>query len=176
MVACLECQTKEINIPKEYGVIIIAHGDVPLDYFEKENMTMAEEHIEKWSEMVREWPRNEINDPLSHDTKILEKYIMKKGGYPIFEIGNLEFASPTLEEALENVIKKGAQRVIFIGGTGFMDRSSHSLIDIPEAIEKLRKIHPSIEMNYIKPNIELVCTELAHMITSKVEKAIKNKN
>lgn len=169
---CPECQIKNVRIPEEYGVVLIAHGDVPLSYLEKKNMNMAEEHIEKWSEMVRKWPRDEKNDPLSHDTQILENYIKEKGGYNNFEIGNLEFATPTLEEALKKVLEQGADKIIFIGGTGFMDRSSHSLVDIPEAIQKLQKKYPSVEMIYQSPNIDLVCPELAQIITSKVEKMI----
>jgi sirohydrochlorin ferrochelatase len=110
---------------------------------------------------------------LSHDTSILKEYIIETGGYANFEIGNLEFVSPTLEDALEKILKHGAEKVIFVGGTGFMDRSSHSLVDIPEAIEKLQKTHHYIRMSYIEPNIDLVCTELAQIITAKVEDAIK---
>ena len=169
---CEECQIKPMHIPEEYGVVLIAHGDVPLSYLEKKNMNMAEQHIEKWSEMVRNWPRDEKNDPLLHDTLILEKHIKERSGYQNFEIGNMEFASPTLEEALEKVLNSGVEKVIFIGGTGFMDRSSHTLIDIPEAIDKLQKSHPNVKMSYIKPNIDIVCAELANMIVNKVKKAI----
>ncbi|WP_286242750.1 hypothetical protein [Methanobacterium ferruginis] len=38
---------------------------------------------------------------MSHDTSILKEYIIEKGGYANFEVGNLEFVSPTLEDALE---------------------------------------------------------------------------
>lgn len=171
---CHECQMQEPRLHDDYGVVIIAHGDVPLSYLDKKNMNMAEEHVEKWSDMVRDWPRDEKNDPLWHDTIILEKYIKEKGGYPNFEIGNLEFASPTLEDALEKVLKHGAEKVIFIGGTGFMDRSSHSLVDIPEAVLKLKQTHPSVEMSYVEPDIELVCTDLAKIITAKVDNVIKD--
>ena len=163
---CIECQIKDNSISEDYGVILVAHGDVPLSYLEKKDMNMAEEHIEKWSEMVRDWPRNEKNDPLLHDTRILEDYIKDKSGYSNFEIGNLEFSAPTLEDALQKVLNRGAERVIFIGGTGFMDRSSHSLVDIPEAVDKLQKEYPSVELSYEEPDIDFVCPELAKMIVS----------
>ncbi len=169
---CPDCQIEYKPATKDYGVVLIAHGDVPLSYLEGRNMKMAEEHIEKWSEMVCNWPRNEKNDPLSYDTSIMENYIKNKGKYSNFEIGNLEFASPTLEEALEKVLNNGAQKVIFIGGTGFMDRNSHSLVDIPEAIDKLQKIHSSVEMSYIPPDIDRVNCELAKIIVAKMEKSI----
>jgi len=175
--SCTECQINEIHLPEEYGVVIIAYGDVPLTYMEKKNMNMAGEHIEKWSDIVRNWPRDEINDPLFHDTRILEKLIKRKGGHPNFEIGTLEFAPPTLEEALQKVIKRGAEKVIFIGGTGNIDRSSHTLVDIPQAIDKLQQANPSVKLIYKEPDIGLVCTELAKIIASKVEKVIeKNKS
>lgn len=173
---CHECQIEKNPVLEDYGIILVAHGDVPLDYLEKKDMNMAEEHIEKWSQMVRDWPHKEENDPLLYDTRILEDYIKDKGGYSNFEIGNLEFSSPTLEDALKKVLDQGAEKVIFIGGTGFMDRSSHSLVDIPEAVEKLQKKYPSVEMEYEKPDIDLVCPELSKIIVTKVEKAIINKN
>lgn len=123
--------------------------------------------------MVRNWPRNEDNDPLTHDTKLLEVLIKEKGGYPNFEVGNLEFASPTLEEALEKVKPRGATNVLFIGGTGFLDRSSHSLVDIPKAIEKLQNKYPDVKMFYDEPNLDLICPELALLMISKVKKALK---
>lgn len=169
-----ECQIEKNPISEEYGVVLVAHGDVPLDYLEKKDMNMAEEHIEKWSEMVRDWPRNEENDPLLHDTRILENHIKEKGGYSNFEIGNLEFSSPTLEDTLKKVINRGAEKVIFIGGTGFMDRSSHSLVDIPEVIDKLQKKYPSVEMRYEEPDIDFICPELSKMIVTKIKNVIKN--
>lgn len=170
---CSECHIENNPVLEDYGVILVAHGDVPLDYLEKRDMNMAEEHIEKWSDMVRDWPRDEANDPLLHDTRILEDYIKDKGRYSNFEIGNLEFSSPTLEDALKKVMNRGAEKVIFIGGTGFMDRSSHSLVDIPEAIAKLQKKYPKVELVYEEPNIDFVCPELAKMIITKVKKAIE---
>jgi hypothetical protein len=166
---CPECEIRPEMPQGDYGMLIIAHGDVPLDYLDKKNMENAEEHVEKWSDMVRNWPRDEENDPLLHDTSLLEKFIGKKGGYDNFEVGNLEFASPTLEEALEKVLKRGVKWVLFVGGTGFMDRSSHSMVDLPEAIEKLQKIHPEVELIYAEPDLDLVCRDLVNLMVLKVK-------
>lgn len=171
----VECLIDDVPSSKDYGVVLVAHGDVPLDYLEKRDMNMAEEHIEKWSDMVRDWPRDEKNDPLLHDTCILENYIRDKGGYSNFEIGNLEFSVPTLEDALKKVLNRGAEKIIFMGGTGFMDRSSHSLVDIPEAIGKLQNKYPSVELSYKEPDIDFVSLDLAKIIVTKVENALKNK-
>jgi len=62
--------------------------------------------------------------------------------------------------------------VIVAGGTGFFDRSSHTLIDIPEAIERLKGRHPAIEITYVYPDIGLVKDDLARAIVFKIERAI----
>jgi len=87
------------HFSKDWGIVLIAHGDVPLDYLQNsKKMEMTEEHIDKWSDMVRYWPRNQENDPLYFDTLELEKSIKERVDYEI-EIGNLEFSSPTLQDA-----------------------------------------------------------------------------
>lgn len=157
-----------------YGVVLVAHGDIPLEHLQsgKSMMDGAEGHIEAWSEMVRGWPRTESNDPLYFDTLRLEKLIREKGGYENLEVGNLEFSSPSLLECVDKVAGRGARKIHFLGGTGFMDRSSHTLIDIPAAIDKLRRQRPGIEMTYACPDIGLVCDDLAYMIARKANEAM----
>lgn len=158
---------------KDWGVLLIAHGDVPLEYLQNsKKMEMTEKHIDKWSDMVRDWPRNQENDPLYFDTLELEKHIKERVNYEI-EISNLEFSSPTLQDAVDKLVGRGVNKIYFLGGTGFMDRSSHTLVDIPEALDKLKKSNPDVEMEYIYPNIGLVCEDLTLMLREKVNHAIK---
>ena len=158
---------------KDWGVLLIAHGDVPLDYLQNsKKMEMTEKHIDKWSDMVRDWPRDQDNDPLYFDTLELEKRIKERADYEI-EIGNLEFSSPTLQDAVDKLVERGVNRIYFLGGTGFMDRSPHTLVDIPEALDKLRKDNPDVEMEYIYPDIDLVCDDLTLMLREKVNHAIE---
>jgi sirohydrochlorin cobaltochelatase len=161
------------NFNEDWGVVLIAHGDVPLDYLQNSRMGITEKHIEKWSDMVRNWPRNEENDPLYFDTLKLEERIREKVAYEV-EVGNLEFSSPTLQEALDKLTERGVEKVYFMGGTGFVDRSSHTLADIPAAIAKLKEDNPDVEIEYIYPNIDLVCDDLTLMLVEKVNQAIKN--
>lgn len=159
----------------DFGVVMIAHGDIPLEYLNSGEFGMgkAEKHIEAWSDMVRKWPRTEENDPLSYDTAMLEKLIRENGGYVNFQVGNLEFASPTLEEAVDKALLDGAKTILFIGGTGFCDRSSHTLVDIPEAVLKLQESHPDIKMTYAYPNMALVSADFAAIIADKVYEALE---
>jgi sirohydrochlorin cobaltochelatase len=157
----------------EWGVVLIAHGDVPIDYLQNAKMEMTEEHIDKWSTMVRNWPRNEENDPLYCDSLELEKRVKGKVRYEI-EVGYLEFSSPNLQEALHRLTARGVKKVYFIGGTGFMDRSSHTLVDIPKALAKLEEDNPDVEIEYVYPNIEQVCDDLSLMLVEKVNQAFEN--
>lgn len=159
---------------EDWGVVLIAHGDVPIDYRQNsKKMDLTEKHVDKWPNMVRNWPRNEENDPFYFDTLELEKHIREKVGYEI-EIGNLEFSSPTLQEALNKLRERGVKKVYFMGGTGFMGRSSHTLVDIPEALAKLKENNPDVEIEYIYPNLDQVCDDLTLMLVEKVNQAIKN--
>ncbi|MGZ4893169.1 MAG: sirohydrochlorin chelatase [Halobacteriota archaeon] len=172
-----QVEHKEIpsgNFNEDWGVVLIAHGDVPIGYRQSsKKMEMTEKHIDTWSDMVRDWPRNEENDPLYFDTLELEKHIKEKVGYEI-EIGNLEFSSPSLQEALNKLMDRGVEKVYFMGGTGFMDRSCHTLVDIPEALAKLKEDNPGVEIEYIHPNIDQVCDDLTLMLVEKVNQAIRN--
>ncbi len=86
-------------------------------------------------------------------------------------IGNLEFSSPTLQEALNQLKERKVKKVYLIGGTGFMDRSSHTLVDIPEAVGQLRANNPDVELEYVYPNINVVCDDLGLMLAEKVDQA-----
>jgi sirohydrochlorin cobaltochelatase len=159
---------------EDWGVVLIAHGDVPIDYRQNsKKIDLTEKHVDKWPNMVRNWPRSKENDPFYYDTLELEKHIREKVEYEV-ETGNLEFSSPTLQEALNKLTKRGVQKVYFIGGTGFMGRSSHTLVDIPDALAKLKENNPDVEIEYISPNLDQVCDDLTLMLVEKVNQAIKD--
>ena len=158
----------------DWGVVLIAHGDVPLEYHQRsKQMETTGKHIDQWSNMVRNWPRNEENDPLHHDTIELEKHIKEKAGYEI-AIGNLQFSPPTLQEALDKLTARGVKKVYFMGGTSCMGRSSHTLVDIPKALAQLKEANPDVELEYIYPNIDQVCDDLSLMLVEKANRAIKD--
>jgi sirohydrochlorin ferrochelatase len=153
------------------AVVLIAHGDVPGDFIQKNSSVMdnAEKHAAKWSEMVQKWPRNEENDPNYADTLVLVT-MLREMLWPVpLEIGYLEFAIPSIDQSFDRLIAAGAKYVIVAGGTGFFDRSSHTLIDLPEAIERLRTRKPDVEITYAYPDIDLVKDELVRAIVYNIE-------
>lgn len=156
------------------GVVLVAHGDVPHDFSAKNTGVVqdAEKHARDWSKMGKEWPRSEENDPNYYDTIVL-KVKLREMFWPIpVEVGYMEFASPDVDEAFEKLLRTGVKKVIFCGGTAFFGRSSHSLIDIPEHIDRLKAKHPEVEIVYAYPEQELVMGELAKAVSFKVEQAI----
>lgn len=54
----------------------------------------------------------------------------------------LQFASPFLEETIEDLVQRGARRVIVF--PLFIAAGSHLLQDIPEAVEKAGKAYPGV--------------------------------
>jgi sirohydrochlorin cobaltochelatase len=154
------------------AVVLVAHGDVPRDFIMKNTGTMkdAEEHAAKWSGAVQDWPRTEQNDPNYTDTLVLVTMLREMFWPMPLEIGYLEFARPAIEESFDKLIANGIKRVIVTGGTGFFDRSSHTLIDIPEAIERLKQRRPGVEITYAYPDIDLVKNELVRAIAFNIDR------
>jgi sirohydrochlorin ferrochelatase len=156
------------------AVVLVAHGDVPRDFVlaNKGVMKDAEEHAAKWSAAVQDWPRTAENDPNYADTLVLIA-MLREMLFPLpMEIGYLEFARPSMDEAFDRLVAAGVKRVVVVGGTGFFDRSSHTLIDIPEAIERLKKKHPDVEITYAYPDVDLVKDELTRAMAYNIEKAL----
>lgn len=157
------------------GVVLVGHGDVPLDFIRQKGALMekTESQAEQWSDMVRDWPRTELNDPNYYDTILLRKELQEKLWRMPIEVGYLEFASPSADVAFNKLVRAGAKRVLIVGGTGFFDRSSHTLLDIPDLIASLTVKYPDVEIVYAFPDIDLVMGELVRAIEYKIERAIE---
>ncbi|OPY30938.1 MAG: sirohydrochlorin cobaltochelatase [Methanocella sp. PtaU1.Bin125] len=156
------------------AVVLVGHGDVPRDFIMQNMGVMkeAEEHAARWSETVRDWPRTEDNDPNYYDTLVLVTKLREMFWPVPVEIGYLEFARPSIGESFDKLTAAGNKKIVVLGGTGFFDRSSHTLIDIPEAIERLKKRRPDVEITYAYPDIGLVKDDLARAVAFKVERAL----
>ncbi|MCP4718101.1 MAG: cobalamin biosynthesis protein CbiX, partial [Desulfobacteraceae bacterium] len=55
----------------------------------------------------------------------------------------LQFASPSLEETIEDLVQRGAGRIIVF--PFFIAAGSHLLKDIPELIERADKAYPGVD-------------------------------
>lgn len=80
--------------------------------------------------------------------QMIEK-AMERVEAPIQEIGFLELVTPTIPEAIETAIQKGATTVTVI--PVLLLAGVHSNQDIPERIREVKQKHPDITFHYGKP-------------------------
>jgi sirohydrochlorin ferrochelatase len=159
---------------KGYGIVLVAHGDVPAAYIKAKRayMVKSEHFVEKMSELASGISRNDFNDPLYHDAMEVADSVRRKVGFARLEVANLGFSRPTVGDVVDGMAADGIENILFIGGTGFFDRSSHSLIDIPAAIERQRQRYPGIRMIYAPPDVDLIMPQLARAVIEKLEEAL----
>lgn len=77
----------------------------------------------------------------------LKKYgemVQAASGAEIVEVASLQFNKPDLPEALETVIKKGADRVVIV--PLFLYNGIHMQEDIPAVIAEEKAKNPSVEI------------------------------
>ena len=79
--------------------------------------------------------------------KIVEM-LRAMGKWDMVEAGFLQLAKPGLTEAVEDIVGKGAERVVVMPLLLFS--GNHVLKDIPEEIEKEQKKYPDVEFCYAK--------------------------
>jgi precorrin-8X/cobalt-precorrin-8 methylmutase len=88
--------------------------------------------------------------------------------WDMVEAGFLQLAKPGLTEAVEDIVGKGAERVVVMPLLLFS--GNHVLKDIPEEIEKEQKKYPDVEFCYAK-NIG-ADERIAQITREKIEDAV----
>ena len=98
---------------------------------------------------LRNWPRNEQNDPFQNASQKLATSLTEESGYEVI-VGYNEFCSPSLDEALQSAASKNSEKIIV--ATPMMTRGGeHAEKDIPVKIVEFRKRYPQIEIAYAWP-------------------------
>ncbi len=136
---------------KDTGILIVQHGDFPFDFIEKqpEMYHRIESVMQRLSEASKQLDHSPEQDPHAADTRKLAD-VVRMAGYDV-EIGYLDFALPTIADAVNTLKARGHKKIILANSPGLMMRSSHSLIDIPAAIEAIKAAEPGLELVYAKP-------------------------
>jgi sirohydrochlorin cobaltochelatase len=99
---------------------------------------------------IRNWPRTEANDPYKAGLERLASALRPLLPTELFAIGYNEFCRPTIAEAIGEVIRAGAQRVLVMP-TMLTPGGVHSERDIPQALEAVRRQHPAALIEYAWP-------------------------
>ena len=155
------------------AVVLVAHGDTPEGY--APDASLLREYgrdLARAEKLLVDWPRPGEIDPHQADSLVLAAALREMFWPRPVGIGYLEFARPTIGESFDRLTAAGARRVVVAGGTSFFSRSSHSLRDIPEAVEGLKRRQPDVEIIYAGPDLGLVERELARAIVFNIERAL----
>ena len=160
-----------------HGVILVGHGGIPKDC-PQDLVTMLKrleaqrraakqppspEEIELDTK-IRRWPRTAATDPYEAGLQAVAARLQTQLGDVLFGIAYNEFCAPTLEEAVEELIARGATHIT-VTTTMFTPGGSHSEIEIPEILDQLRPKHPDVELCYAWPfDLGLVARTLAQQI------------
>jgi sirohydrochlorin cobaltochelatase len=119
----------------------------------------AEEH--ELDTRIRRWPRTPETDPYQSGLEAVATQLRASLGETLFAVAYNEFCAPTLEESVDDLIKKGA-RHITVATTMFTPGGSHSEIEIPEILERLRRQYPEVELRYAWPFDLSMVADLLH--------------
>ena len=155
---------------KDTGILMVQHGDFPFDFIEKqpEMYHRIESVMQRLSEASKRLDHSPEQDPHAADTRKLADAV-RMAGYDV-EIGYLDFALPTIADAVNTLKARGHKKIILANSPGLMMRSSHSLIDIPAAIGAIKAAEPGLELVYAKPGEPLPL--IARAIGKKISAAL----
>ncbi|MFI5248206.1 MAG: sirohydrochlorin chelatase, partial [Nitrospirales bacterium] len=113
---------------------------------------------------IRRWPRTAETEPYRVGLETVGARLRAQLGGALFAVAYNEFCAPTLEESVEELIKKGATHIT-VTTTMFTPGGSHSEVEIPEILEQLRKQYPDIVLRYAWPfDMNLVANTLAEQV------------
>ena len=119
---------------------------------------------------IRKWPRDEHNDPFYAASRELATHLRQKSGHEVV-VGYNEFCAPSIDEALQAAVDKNANKIIVV--TPMMTRGgSHTEKDIPAAIDRIRRLHPQIDIIYAWP---FDTAEVAKFLSDQMSRFTSNR-
>ena len=159
------------------GVILVGHGGIPKDCPQElvtrlkrleaqrraAKVLPTPEEIELDTK-IRRWPRTAETEPYQAGLETVAARVRTQLNGALFAVAYNEFCAPTLEESVEELIEQGAIEIT-VTTTMFTPGGSHSEIEIPEILERLRAQYPHVTLHYAWPfDLTLVAKMLAEQI------------
>lgn len=159
------------------GVVLVGHGGIPKDCPQElvtrlkrletqrraAKTPCSQEEIEL-DATIRQWPRTPQNDPYRIGLEAVASHLRERLDGRLLAIAYNEYCAPTLEAAVEELVRQGAAEVTVIT-TMFTPGGSHSETEIPETLATLRSKHPGITLRYAWPfDLGLVSKTLAEQV------------
>jgi sirohydrochlorin cobaltochelatase len=159
------------------GVVLVGHGGIPKDCPQElvtklkrlegqrraAKLPPSPEELEL-DRTVRRWPRTDATDPYRSGLEAVAAQLRPLLDDILFTVAYNEFCAPTLEEAVEELIRQGATKII-VATTMFTPGGSHSETEIPETLAQLSARHPNIVLQYAWPfDLREIAQTLAQQI------------
>jgi len=114
---------------------------------------------------IRDWPRHAGNDPYKIGLERLAEAMKPLLPTELLAVGYNEFCRPSIAEAIEQVIRQGATRVLVVPSM-LTPGGVHAEVDIPQALAEVRAAHPAVVIEYVWPfDLDRVAALLAAHIT-----------
>jgi sirohydrochlorin cobaltochelatase len=165
-------------------LVLVMHGAPPNDFPERdvaelfglqarlksatrvERAALERRRLELDAKM-RAWPRTAQNDPFYAGSQELAEHVSRTTGCEVI-VGFNEFCAPSLDDALNQAIARGAEKVIVI--TPMMTRGGeHAEVDIPAAVQTAQSQHPETPILYVWPfKVSDVASFLAAQIVNLI--------
>ena len=159
------------------GVILVGHGGIPkgcpqeliaklkrLEAQRRAAGTPMSTEERELDTRIRQWPRTPETDPYQSGLEAVATRLRTNLGDVLFAVAYNEFCAPTLEESVEQLIRKGATHIT-VTTTMFTPGGSHSEVEIPEILDHLRPQHPEVELRYAWPfDLKLVADTLTEQV------------
>lgn len=89
--------------------------------------------------MVHGSPRPRANEEMFRVVDV----VRARGGFEIVEVGFMECNEPSIAEAMDSAVAKGADRVVAV--PYFLHTGMHVADDLPGILDEAHRRHPSVE-------------------------------
>jgi sirohydrochlorin cobaltochelatase len=157
---------KTKRVPMKAVIVLAMHGVPPNNFPERETAELfslrarvkkaagteraaLERRLLELDAKMRVWPRTAQNDHFYAASQQLRTHLSEATGSEVIVAFN-EFCAPSLSDALNQAIARGAKKVIVV--TPMMTRGGeHAEVDIPAAIKIAQAKHPEIPIVYAWP-------------------------
>jgi sirohydrochlorin cobaltochelatase len=110
---------------------------------------------------IRAYPRTAENDPYREGILALAAALAPRLGGAQLLVAYNEFCGPSVEEAVEDAVRAGAQEIVVVPSM-LTPGGVHAEVEIPEALARARARFPGLKLRYAWPfDLELIATMLA---------------
>ena len=145
------------------GVILVGHGGIPkgcpqdlvtrLKRLEGQRRAAKQPPSAEELELdakIRQWPRTPETDPYKYGVEEIAKALAPKLGGRALRTAYNEFCAPSVEDAIEGLVKDGFTKINLIS-TMFTRGGIHAECEIPGIVLAAKKKYPGVNVEYAWP-------------------------